>query len=101
MTSDSVRSRPSVVRFWKRHGLSVTLISVLVIQSLASMHFGYKVWLADPVESFWVWWLYEYNTSLVADVFGAILLVLLSKRLREIGSAEDSGTSDPRRTDPE
>lgn len=47
----------------------------------------------QPVEV-WVfvrWWSFEYSMSLVADVFGAILLVKLTKRLREIGSAEDKG----------
>lgn len=81
--------------FLHKHGLSLALITILVLQTLASLYFGYRVWLVDPVESFFVWWMYEYNTSLVADVFGAILLVLLSKRLREIGSAEDSGNDDP------
>lgn len=38
---------------------------------------------------FALWWAFEYSMSLVADVFGAILLVVLTKRLREIGSAED------------
>lgn len=38
--------------------------------------------------SFGVWCLWEYNLNLLADTFGVILIVLLSKRLVESGSAE-------------
>jgi hypothetical protein len=85
--------------FWRRHGLSVVLLSLMAVQTALSLYFGHKVWTADPIASFWEWWMYEYQTSLVADVFGAVLLVLLSKRLREVGSAEDSGNDDPEKTD--
>lgn len=84
--------------FLQRHGLSLVLISVFTAQTVICLILGRQIWLEDPIASFWVWWVWEYNTSLVADVFGAILLVLLSKRLREVGSAEDSGTSDPNKT---
>ena len=40
---------------------------------------------------FWAWWGWEYNVSLVADTFGVLLIVLLSKWLYEEGSAESNG----------
>lgn len=84
--------------FLHKHGLSLALISIFTIQTAISLVYGRQVWLADPVATFWTWWIWEYNTSLVADVFGAILLVILSKRLREVGSAEDSGNDDPEKS---
>jgi hypothetical protein len=86
--------------FWQKHSLSIALISIMTIQTALSLIFGYQVWLGDQENwglptsdtgQFFIWWTYEYQTSLVADVFGAILLVLLTKRLRESGSAEDKG----------
>jgi hypothetical protein len=35
-----------------------------------------------------VWWGWEYQVSLVADTYGVILVVLLTKWLYERGSAE-------------
>lgn len=37
---------------------------------------------------FWTWWAWEYNVSLVADTFGVLFIVLLSKWLHEQGSDE-------------
>ena len=39
---------------------------------------------------FWLWWWYEYSMSLVADCFGALLLVVVTKYTREKGSAESN-----------
>ena len=38
---------------------------------------------------YWMWWTWEYNISLVADTFGVLLIVLLSKWFREVGSNEN------------
>ena len=43
-----------------------------------------KGWPSD----FWIWWSWEYNVSLLADTFGVILIVLLTKWLYEQGSEE-------------
>lgn len=79
--------------FWQKHSLSIVLAALLIVQTLYALWSGYVVWQADPVSEFWIWWSWEYNISIVADTFGVILIVLLSKRLREVGSAEDKGTS--------
>ena len=83
--------------FWERHSLSIVLIALMVFQTVISILAGFHVWSGeqelfglDPsdMSEFWIWFLFEYHISLVADVFGAILLVLLTKRFREIDSAE-------------
>jgi hypothetical protein len=40
-----------------------------------------------------MWWGWEYNISVVADTYCVLLIVLLSKWLREVGSAEDKGAT--------
>ena len=83
--------------FWEKHSLSIVLISLMALQTIISILAGHHVWAGeqelfglDPSEmsEFWIWFIFEYHISLVADVFGAILLVLLTKRLREVDSAE-------------
>jgi hypothetical protein len=82
--------------FLQRHSLSLVLAAILVAQTIAAMFAGYHVWSGEqevhgaPLDTgeFWIWWFWEYNISLVADTFGVILIVLLSKRLEEAGSAE-------------
>lgn len=44
--------------------------------------------LASFEGPFWVWWSWEYNISIVADTYGVLLIVLLSKWFKEVGSAE-------------
>lgn len=83
--------------FWQKHSLSIVLLAILIVQTIFAIWTGHEVWLGEqqlfnqPLDyrDFWIWWSWEYNVSLVADTFGVILIVLLSKRLREIGSAED------------
>lgn len=83
--------------FWRRHSLSLTLIAIFAAFTAATLILGWSEFAAEQsahneqvsVGQFWRWWVFEYAMSLVADVFGAILLVTLTKRLREIGSAED------------
>ena len=82
--------------FWQRHSLSIVLALILIAQTCLALWAGRIVWIDEqtvhgqPLEAgdFWVWFIWEYNISLVADTFGVILIVLLSKRLEEEGSAE-------------
>jgi hypothetical protein len=84
--------------FWERHSLSLVLAAILVAQTALALWAGHSVWVDDqavhdqPLDygTFWVWFIWEYNISLVADTFGVILIVLLSKRLEEEGSAEST-----------
>lgn len=56
---------------------------------VAWAYFGYQDWLlennGDPA-GWWTHYLAESLLSLVADVFGAILLVIFTKKLWEKGS---------------
>lgn len=80
--------------YWQRHGLSTAILVIMVVQTAVALYTGHHVWIGDQqthgqgldYTDFWTWWTYEYHTSLVADTYGALLLVLLSKRLREQGS---------------
>jgi hypothetical protein len=84
--------------FWQRHSLSIVLAIILLAQTLLALWTGHSVWVDDqtvhgqPLDyrDFWIWFIWEYNISLVADTFGVILIVMLSKRLEEEGSAEST-----------
>lgn len=82
------------------HSLSIVLALILITQTVLAIWWGSYVFtlempLGESVSTwssgFWVWWGWEYNISLVADTYGVLLIVLLSKWLREVGSAEDKG----------
>jgi uncharacterized BrkB/YihY/UPF0761 family membrane protein len=82
----------------KRHSLSLVLAFLLVVQTVHAVFAGVYVWnreqpLGDGLPAlgseFWIWWSWEYNISLVADTFGVLLIVVLSKWFYEQGSAEN------------
>jgi hypothetical protein len=84
--------------WFKRHSLSLVLTALLVAQTVLAIFSGVYVWnreqpLGDGIAAlgpeFWIWWTWEYNISLVADTFGVLLIVVLSKWLYEQGSAEN------------
>jgi hypothetical protein len=89
--------------FWQQHSLSVVLAVILFVQTVAAILAGRHVWVGEqeahglPLQAgeFWIWWFWEYNISLVADTFGVILIVLLSKRLEEAESAESTHEETP------
>lgn len=82
------RREPTGV-WWKDHGLSIVLIALMTVQTALALWWGHKVWEAEEIPvGFWTWWAWEYNISLVADTFGVVLIVLLTKWLREKDSAE-------------
>lgn len=90
------------MKFLKKHGLSIVLISILLFQSIDYFFIGHQQWikqekvyakiLGEEAEIGYGDYLNEYRAemmvSLVADTYGAILLVILTKKLRESGSAE-------------
>jgi len=93
------RKEPSGV-WWRDHSLSIIIGAILVVQTIYALWSGSYVFAREaPLGqsttpwsgSFWIWWSWEYMVSLVADTYGVLLIVLLSKWLREVGSAEDAG----------
>lgn len=83
-----------------RHSLSLTILFLMCIQTVHALWSGHRVWISEGADhgktlsgwptEFWIWWSWEYNVSLVADTFGVLLIVLLSKWLYEEGSAEST-----------
>jgi hypothetical protein len=85
--------------WWADHSLSIVLVVLMVAQTAYAIWSGAIVWAQeDPFQTkdpaltadFWVWWSWEYNVSLVADTFGVLLVVLLTKWLYERDSAEST-----------
>lgn len=93
------KKEPSGV-WWRDHSLSIVIGSILLVQTVYAIYSGAYVFVREqPLgadvatwsSGFWMWWSWEYNVSVVADTYGVLLIVLLSKWLHEIGSAEDAG----------
>ena len=94
------RHKATPLGFVQRHSLSIVLIVILVLQSIGFWYLGKMIFVSEerahgvknPKEAdFRVWYWGEMTVSILADTYGAILLVVLTKRLREIGSSEDKG----------
>jgi len=79
-----------------RHSLSLVLAILLFLQTAYAVWAGHRVWVDELLAhghevhdwstDFWIWWSFHYNVALVADTFGVILIVLLTKYLYEQGS---------------
>jgi hypothetical protein len=75
-------------KFWK-HSLSIVLGIILVAQTVYSLWTGWQVYGAEDLSTpFWIWWSWEYVVSVVADTYGVLLVVLLTKWFYEQGSSE-------------
>ena len=83
--------------WFKQHSLGLVLATLMTVQTLYAVWAGAYVFsreqpLGEGIptfgRAFWAWWSWEYNVSLVADTFGVLLIVMLSKWLYEQGSAE-------------
>jgi hypothetical protein len=84
--------------FWRDHSLSLVVGGILLAQTVWVMLNGHATWVADQTAhrqpaagwplDFWQWLGFEYVNSLVADTYGAALLILASKWFYERGSAE-------------
>ncbi|HWB89054.1 MAG TPA: hypothetical protein VG872_07550 [Acidimicrobiia bacterium] len=88
--------------WWRDHSLSIIIGLILLVQTIYALWSGAYVFAREqPLGAdvapwsggFWMWWGWEYNISVVADTYGVLLIVLLSKWLREVGSAEDKGAT--------
>lgn len=84
--------------WWRDHSLSLVLVTILVAQTGWVIVAGHSEWISDQSAhgtpstgwpwAFWRWWSFEYINSLVADTYGVLLIVLLTKWLYERGSDE-------------
>lgn len=71
------------------HSLSLVLIAILATQTLV---FWWASWPdgngSVPPEQYWRWFTSEWFVSVLADTYGAFILVILSKYFWERGSKE-------------
>ncbi len=74
------------------HSLSIVLISILIAQTVTFFLSTYPDGngAIEPGISYWDWALGEYMLSTLADTYGMVLIVLLSKYFWERGSKEGS-----------
>lgn len=84
--------------WWRDHSLSLVIGAILLAQTAYALWSGSYVFSREsPLgpgipawsEGFWMWWGWEYMVSIVADTYGVLLIVLLSKWLEEVGSSEN------------
>ncbi len=83
-----------------KHSLSLVLISIFILQSVLGGYFYHNTWVSEqqvhhqPIQTsaFWNDFMGEYMISVLADTYGAVLLVLLTKKLYEIGSQESKAS---------
>lgn len=86
--------------WWLRHSLSLVLVVILVAQSVA-FHFtelpdwtGEQRAHGEPTAlwpAYWLHYMAEWFVSVLADTYGALLLVVLTKWFYEQGSDESKG----------
>jgi hypothetical protein len=84
----------------KRHSLSLALVAVMIVQAIIVLVTGYPEYTAEaaahnePVEilGFTTWFIYEMTVSIIADTYGALLLVMFAKWFYEEGSPESEST---------
>lgn len=85
--------------WFRRHSLSIVLWAFLIVQSVVFHFTRLPEWVSEQAahgESAALWpgyWLHyssEWFVSVLADTYGALLLVLLTKWFYEEGSAESS-----------
>jgi hypothetical protein len=65
---------------WRDHSLSRVIASILLVQTAYTLRSGHVGWVEDSL---------DHGTQ---ATYGVLLIVLLSKWLREVGSAEDNGS---------
>jgi hypothetical protein len=90
------------MKLLKKHGLSLVLVTIFLLQSIDFFFVGHDNWveqervyatiLHEQPQTSYSDYLSEYRAemmvSMLADTYGAVLLVLLTKNLREKGSEE-------------
>ena len=92
---------------WREHSLSIVLAALLIVQSIVFHFTELPDWVSEQQAhqqptglwpDYWLHYTAEWFVSVLADTYGALLLVLFSKWFFERGSAEskqqDSGAGD-------
>lgn len=84
----------------KDHSLSLVISAMLLLQLIFAVWAGFNEWSSQQTDhngqssfydpEFWIFLAYETNMSTLADTYGVLLIVLLSKWFYERGSAESN-----------
>lgn len=83
--------------WWVRHSLSLVLVAILLVQSVAYHLTEVQDWTAEQQvlhqptvlwPAYWIHYGAEWFVSVLADTYGALLLVVLTKWFYEEGSEE-------------
>lgn len=86
--------------WWVRHSLSLVLVAILLVQSVAYHLTEVQDWTAEQQvlhqptalwPAYWIHYGAEWFVSVLADTYGALLLVVLTKWFYEEGSEESGG----------
>lgn len=86
--------------WFARHSLSIVLIVFLVVQSVVFHYTRLPEWVSEQAAhgegtglwpNYWLHYWSEWFVSILADTYGALLLVVLTKWFYEQGSAESNG----------
>jgi hypothetical protein len=97
MSSGLFERRDATGVWWRDHSLSLVLAAILLAQTVWVVLVGHAEWVSEQTAhgeqagwplGFWQWVSFEYVNSIVADTYGVLLIVILSKFLYERGSAE-------------
>ena len=88
--------------FVRRHSLSLALTALLIVQSVVFHFTELPDWTSEAKAhgeptalwpDYWLHYTAEWFVSVLADTYGALILVLFSKWFFEQGSAESEGSS--------
>lgn len=77
------------------------MVILLIAQAIVVLVTGYPQFVSDTtthgdtvsVGAFLIWFTYEMFVSIIADTYGALLLVLFAKWFYEEGSPESEGSN--------
>lgn len=79
-------------KLWHNHSASIILMVVLLMQTLYCLYTGWRIFPYEYWQQqkppFWLWYSDRYILSILADVFGGLVLIWITKQGREQGSPE-------------
>lgn len=81
-----------MIKFWKRHSLSIVLMTTFLIMFAASWPLGKSTW--DGKGEYWVYFCAQTIWSIQGDMFGGFMLVVYTKWFKEYRSAASNDTMD-------
>jgi hypothetical protein len=92
--------------WFREHSLSIVLAALLIVQSMVFHFTELPDWVSEQQAhgsssalwpAYWQHYTAEWFVSVLADTYGALLLVLLTKWFFEQGSAESKGSEGEQR----